>query len=246
MDLCHEIDEKSTDGSCSNTLVDETSAESTAGPFPRQLFGPNDETLDDIVRGLIFATLAITDDDEGTMRRVGKESPWNLQAMRLVAGSSMQVHLPLSVLLREVYGLHLDYRLDARGTTIDGVTLDTQGYIAHNEDYIVLSYGCQKSAFEWLDNFSTKKSVFQPENDLSLEYLPFVCAIERFTCYQEKLQGYAQSEFYNNFLSSMNLVKLYIDPFPPNGTTPPQALCNWALTRRWDRNYSCSLFHACI
>jgi hypothetical protein len=32
-------------------------------------------------------------------------------------------------------GLELDYRLDVTGVTIGGVVLDTQGYIAHNEEY---------------------------------------------------------------------------------------------------------------
>lgn len=180
---------------------------------------PDEDILDDLVRGMMYATVAITDDNEGTLRTISKASPWQTEAMKLVTGGSKRAHMPLSEILRETMGLELDYRLDVSGVTIGGVVLNTQGYIAHNEKCVVLSYSSAESAFDWLENFSTSTCVFDPEADLEIEYSPFFSGFEGM-CAHAYDKARVHKEFYNNFLASVNMVKMYIDPFLQSDRRP--------------------------
>jgi hypothetical protein len=209
-------EEESSDGEKTFAV---SSSESENGNVPIGKTGPGDEVLDDIVRGMIFSTLAVTDDNANTLKNIGKDCPWQVEAMTIITGSSETAHQPLSLLLRECMGLELDYRLNVSGMTIGGVAMDCTGYIAHNEHYVVLSYSCNQSAFDWLDSFSTTSALFTPEEDLELDYSAFSCSGLEMLCYQGD-KPRVHSGFYNNFLASFNMIKKYIDPFLQHGRRP--------------------------
>ena len=80
--------------------------------FPLQ-----EEPLEEVCRGMMFASLAITDNKMGTLANVGKANPWHIQALKIVTGSSESAHKPLSEILDGVMKLQLDKIIDISGVT---------------------------------------------------------------------------------------------------------------------------------
>ena len=202
------------DGEHTETSLSGSDNEATVGPDPQD----DEVVLDEVVRGMLYATLAVTDDNVDTLKTISKTSPWQFEAIKLITGASGVANSPLSQILRECLGLELDYRLDVSGVTIGGTAFDTQGYIAHNEKYIVLSYSCGESAFDWLENYTTTQCAFQPEEDLELEYSPFTNFDS--VCRGPESEDRVHAGFYNNFLASFNMVQKYIDPFLQDDRRP--------------------------
>ena len=169
------------------------------------------DVLDHVVRGMIYASLAITDDKEYTLEKTGKTNPWQVEAVKLITGSDKMAHKPLTTILKESMDLDIDCHIDATGVTIGGHFLDTQGYIAHNDKFIVLSYRCTTSAFDWMSNFNSTASIWEPEEDLDLGYSGFCSGFEGYCC-ADKERPRVHTGFYNNFLTSLLLIKDYISP----------------------------------
>jgi hypothetical protein len=63
-----------------------------------------------------------------------------------------------------------------------GHFLDTQGFIAHNDKIIVLSYRCTTSAFDWLTNLNTTSSAWEIEEDLANGDSGFCSGFEDLCC----------------------------------------------------------------
>lgn len=103
--------------------------------------------VDDVIMGMKYASLAITDDKEGTLKNIGKLNPWHIQALKIITGSEEEAQKPLTYLLKEHLDLECDAIIDISGLTKGGHFLDTQGYIAHNDEVIVLAFRCTTSIF---------------------------------------------------------------------------------------------------
>lgn len=168
--------------------------------------------VNEICLGMMYASLAITDDKKDTLKKVGKVMPWHIEALRLVTGSVEQAHKPLTTILSQDMGLHLDCIIDISGITKGGHFLDTQGFIAHNSEVIVLSYRCTTTAFDWLTNFNTTSSAWEIEEDLAQGYSGICSGFEGFCCYDGVYRPRVHTGFYNNFLASLPLVKQHIEP----------------------------------
>jgi hypothetical protein len=108
-------------------------------------------------------------------------------------------------------GLDLDCHIDVSGLTKGGHFLDTQGFIAHNDKHIVLSYRCSTSAFDWMTNLSTTSSEWEPEEDLIKGYSGFCSGLEGLLCWSDH-KPRVHTGFYNNFLATLGIVKKHIDP----------------------------------
>jgi hypothetical protein len=168
--------------------------------------------VDEICRGMMYASLAITDDKKDTLKKVGKSMPWHIEALRVVTGSEEQAHKPLTTILNQDMGLQLDCMIDISGITKGGHFLDTQGFIAHNSEVIVLSYRCTTSAFDWLTNLNTTSSAWEIEEDLAQGYSGMCSGFEGLCCYDGEYRPRVHTGFYNNFLASLPLIKEHIEP----------------------------------
>jgi hypothetical protein len=108
---------------------------------------PTNEEIIDVIMGMKYASLAITDDKEGTLKSVSKFNPWHVEALKIIVGSEEEAHKPLTHLLKEHLDLECDEIIDISGVSKGGHFLDTQGYIAHNDEAVVLAYRCTTSIF---------------------------------------------------------------------------------------------------
>lgn len=114
---------------------------------PDSFRAASDSDIEDVIQGMKYASLAITDDKEGTLKNIGKLNPWQVQALKIITGSEEEAHKPLTYLLKQHLNLQCDTIIDITGLTKGGHFLDTQGYIAHNDEVIVLSFRCTTSIF---------------------------------------------------------------------------------------------------
>lgn len=62
------------------------------------------------------------------------------------------------------------------------VYIATQGYVAHNDEVVVLSYRCTTSTFDWLTNFQTTSSAWEPEVDIPHGYSGVCSDFEGLAC----------------------------------------------------------------
>ena len=129
---------------------------------------PGGIRVDDLVMGMKLASLAITDDKPNTLKNTAKTNPWQEEALTMITGSREAAHRPLSEILKSLYNLDLDCHIDISGIK-QGRALDTQGFIAHNDEMIVLSYRCTTSALDWITNLSTTSSEWEPDVDIELD-----------------------------------------------------------------------------
>ena len=190
-----------------------TDNESTMQYVDDAIAGDDVGRIDEVCQGMIYASLAITDDNHATLAKVGKANPWHVEALKLVTGSEEQAHKPLTTILEEdMGGLKLLKTIDISGITKGGQFLDTQGYIAYKEGVIVLSYRCTTSAFDWLTNFNTTSSQWEIEEDLAQGFSGYCSGMEGLCCYEGKYKPRVHTGFYNNFLASLPLIKKHIEP----------------------------------
>eukprot|EP00537_Pseudo-nitzschia_pungens_P014565 CAMPEP_0172384842 /NCGR_PEP_ID=MMETSP1061-20121228/2564_1 /TAXON_ID=37318 /ORGANISM="Pseudo-nitzschia pungens, Strain cf. pungens" /LENGTH=432 /DNA_ID=CAMNT_0013113623 /DNA_START=30 /DNA_END=1328 /DNA_ORIENTATION=+ len=173
----------------------------------------DDETLNEISRGMIYSELSIIDNKEGTLSEVGKANPWHVQAMKLITGSKERAHLPLREILKEdLGGLILDCELDAKGFTKGGHFLDTQGYIAHNDESIVISFRCSTTLSDWMTNLTLTTSAWELE-DIEQGYSGCCSGLSDLFCQGDSYKPRVHTGMYNNFLAVLPEVKIHVDPF---------------------------------
>jgi len=199
------------------------------------------DALDDALRGMMFAALSITDDGDSTLERVGKTDPWHVEAIKIVTGDSSSggggkeeeeeqrrrrlEYRPLSVLLADCMdGLRLDAHIDECGVSRGGHVLDTQGYVAHNDEVIVLSYRCTANALDWLTNLHGTRSPWRVKEDSERGFSGYCSGFE-IPCCRAAMSRCCRGRgddnndvprvhtgFYNNFLVTVPIIKRYIEP----------------------------------
>lgn len=129
--------------------------------------GPSTIQATDALFGVQMACASITDDEPDTLKNVGVMNPWQIQSMKILTGSEEKAHAPLTEILKDCFDLELLHHINVSGVSSAGHALDTQGFIAHNKDTIVLSYRCTTSASDWLTNFTTTTSAWEIEEDVA-------------------------------------------------------------------------------
>lgn len=171
---------------------------------------PGAVQIQDVVLGTKLACLAITDDKEKTLAKVGKLMPWHIEALKEITGSEEEAHKPLSTILSTHFDLTLDKFIDISGFA-GHYCVDTQGYIAHNDEMIVLAYRCTTSAFDWMTNFTTTTSAWEPDIDIPQGHSGHFSCMSGLCC-EDEYKPRVHTGFYNNFLVTAPLIKEYIDP----------------------------------
>jgi Lipase (class 3) len=167
--------------------------------------------IDDLVMGMKYASLAITDDKRKTLKKVGKTNPWHIEALTVITGSVEEAHKPLTTILHDHMNLTCDHIIDISGFSKAGHALDTQGFIAHNDEVIVLSYRCTTSINDWLTNLTTTSSEWEPEIDIPQGHSGYISAFAGLCCL-ETYKPRVHTGFYNNFLVSAPDIQQYIEP----------------------------------
>ena len=175
--------------------------------------------------GLQFACLAITDDEPNTLRKVSKVNPWQELAMEIIAGDAEKAHQPLSKTLKEKFNLETDHIISVSGMSPAGHALDTQGYIAHNQEMIVLAYRCTTSAADWLTNLSTTTSAWEIEEDVAQGHSGYFSSCCGFPICETSgaSKPRVHTGFYNNLLCTIPLIRKHIDPLLA-ADQPPRTL----------------------
>ena len=82
--------------------------------------------IDEVLLGTKLACGAITDDEEGTLEKVGKMNPWHIEALKMITGSREEAHKPLTYILEKYFDLKCDKILNLSGWS-GGKPIDTQG-----------------------------------------------------------------------------------------------------------------------
>ena len=187
--------------------------------------------VSEIIKGTQYAFVSIVDDKPNTLHKVGAANPWYLRVMKMMISEKDKVHLPLTQLLSmEPFQLHtVDTILDISGYTKAGHALDTQGYIAHNDDTIVLAYRCTTSAKDWVTNLSMTTSAWEISEDVQQGHSGYFSSCADYACcgYDTTTMDAAKPRvhtgFYNNFLVTVPSIRQYIDPLLAEDQ-PPRTL----------------------
>lgn len=167
--------------------------------------------LDDILRGTMYACLSVTDDKPYTLEKLGSANPWHIQALKMITGSEDEAYRPLSEILLDHTDLEIDCHLNFSKVKYSPHALGAQGYIAHNDEIIVLSYSCKTSAFDWMPYMQTTSSEWKPKvsnDDHGISY--YVKQAERLLGVQHNPRVHAT--FYENFMASQPQIKSIIGP----------------------------------
>ena len=169
---------------------------------------PGAARIEDILLGTKLACVAITDDEPGTLAAVGKLNPWHIESLKIITGSEEEAHKPLSHILQEHFHLRVDTIMNLSGWA-GGHPIDTQGFIAHNDDIIVVSFRCTTSATDWYTNFDAGSSEWELDEDLMQGHSGWCSCFEgRFLSNKPRVH----TGFYNNILKSIPIFEKYVDP----------------------------------
>ena len=109
---------------------------------------------------------------------------------------------PLSQILRERFHLTLDCFMDYSGF-VKGRCIDTQGFIASNDDMIVLSYRFTTSTMDWIANLSMTSSEWEPNDDADLGHAGFFSSFRGWYtkyCTTKEAKPRVHTAYYNNFI----------------------------------------------
>ena len=175
---------------------------------------PGGIKAEELLLGMKMASLAITDDKPNTLRNVSKANPWQKEALKLITGSKQEAYQPLTTILKKHFDLTLDAHIDVSGIH-RGRPLDTQGFIAHNDEMIVLSYRCTTSILDWITNLSTTSSEWEPDADIELGHAGYCsCLLGHEMCHygDQPVKPRVHTGMYNNFLYTCPMIKQHIEP----------------------------------
>jgi len=181
---------------------------------------PGAVRLEDLLLGTKLACVAITDDEPDTLAKVGKMNPWHIKTLSMICGSVEEAHKPLTHILETHFGLTLDKLMNLTGWS-GGHPIDTQGFIAHNDDIIVVSFRCTTSAMDWMTNFAATSSEWEPDEDLDKGHSGFCSCLEGRMWGTNKPR--VHTGFYNNILQTIPLFEEYVDPLL-GADQPPRTL----------------------
>mmetsp|Transcript_27256 Transcript_27256/g.31273 ORF Transcript_27256/g.31273 Transcript_27256/m.31273 type:complete len:880 (-) Transcript_27256:150-2789(-) len=204
---------------------------------------PGALNIDEMIYGIQMAHLSSTDDSD---ERLVNSSPNCLIALEhLVAhpgngiGTSTDstidyavedcvdpaatALLPLSQILHDRFHLQLQCIIDESGLR-KGRPVDTQGYIASNDDMIILSYRFSTSIFDWITNFSMTSSEWELEHDEELGHAGMCSCFDGvYTkyCTMKEAKPRVHTAYYNNFIYTIPMIRKYIiEPLLDPTTTP--------------------------
>jgi len=169
---------------------------------------PGAVRIDDVLLGTKLACVAITDDEEGTLAKVEKMNPWHTEALTIITGSKEEAHKSLTHILENHFDLKLDKIMDLTGWS-GGHPIDTQGFIAHNDDIIVVSFRCTTSAMDWMTNFAAASSEWELEEDLAQGHSGWGSSFEGHL-FSGKPR--VHTGFYNNILQTIPVLEEFVDP----------------------------------
>lgn len=172
---------------------------------------PGAVRLEDLLLGTKMACVAITDDKEGTLAKVGKMNPWHIEALTMITGSEEEAHKPLTHILERHFGLVVDKIIDLNGWS-GGYPIDTQGFIAHDDEIIVVSFRCTTSAMDWMTNFAATSSEWELDEDLAQGHSGFCSCLEGQWCLGGTDKPRVHTGFYNNILQTIPLFQELVDP----------------------------------
>jgi len=123
------------------------------------------------------------------------------------------VKLPLSQILKERYGLTLDCWINEQGVR-KGRPIDTQAFIASNDETIVLSYRFTDSFFDWMSNFSMTSSEWEVKKDEALGHPGVFSSVRGYwTKYcrpWKKDKPRVHTAFYNCFIYTTPMIRKHI------------------------------------
>jgi len=121
--------------------------------------------------------------------------------------------LSLSQILKERFGLTLDCWIDETGIR-KGRPIDTQGFIASNDETIVLSYRFTDSIMDWLSNISLTSSEWQVEKDEALGHPGVFSSLRGYWtkhCDPRKIgKPRVHTAFYNCFIYTTPMIRKHI------------------------------------
>lgn len=158
--------------------------------------------VDEMIYGLKMAHVSCTDDSD---ERLEGSSPNSLAALeKLVGGDEPEVtlRLPLSQILKQRFDLNLDCWIDESGLK-KGRPIDTQGFIASNDDTIVLSYRFSTSIYDWIANLTFTSSEWKLDSDEDLGHAGVFSSMRGWytkMCRPQKSRPRVHTAYYNNFI----------------------------------------------
>ena len=174
-------------------------------------------TLDEVILGMQYASLAVTDDQPDTLKKVGRLNPWHISALSMITGSEREAHRPLSEILEQQMNLELVTIIDHHGINKGGHFVDTQGYIAVNDESIVLAFRCSTSLYDWLTNFDTTSSAWEIKDDLALGFSGYCSSLEGLSCCAccgggAEAKPRVHTGCYNNILATIPDLETHMEP----------------------------------
>lgn len=169
---------------------------------------PGAVRIDDVLLGTKLACVAITDDEEGTLAKVAKMNPWHTKALTMITGSEEEAHRSLTHILAQHFDLTVDKIVNLTGWS-GGHPIDTQGFIAHNDEIVVVSFRCTTSAMDWMTNFAATSSEWELDEDVAQGHSGFCSCLDgRFSGGKPRVH----TGFYNNILQTIPLLEEFVDP----------------------------------
>jgi len=183
--------------------------------------------VDEMIYGMKMAHLSCTDDGEDHLK-VPKPSPNCMAAMEHLVGGddpATTCMLPLSQILKEVFGLNLDCWIDESGIR-KGRPVDTQAFIASNDSTIVLSFRFTTSVMDWLANLTFHHSEWEPDEDLEQGHAGWCSQYWGWftkVCNPKKAKPRVQTAYYNNFIYVIPMIQKHIiEPLLSNDSQTPK------------------------
>lgn len=180
--------------------------------------------------GLKMAHLSCTDDSDERLAKAGENNTF--EAVRwIVGGDPEKARRPLSDILSEDFGLTLDCWMDVAGWK-HGRAVDTQGFIASNDDTIVVSFRFTTSQMDWLTNLSMTTSEWEPDRDAEIGHAGHCSCVDG--CVSSVISNgkpRVHTGFYNNFMHVIPLLQKHVvEPLTqPNATPKTIYICGCSL-----------------
>jgi len=168
--------------------------------------------VDEMIYGIKMAHLSCTDDSE---ERLVGSSPNALAALEHAVGGptpEITMRKPLSEILKERYDLNLDCWMNYSGF-VKGRPIDTQGFIASNDETIVLSYRFSTTLYDWIANLSLTSSEWMIDKDEDRGHAGRWSSCGGwFTkmCRPSKSRPRVHTAYYNNFIYTIPMIRKHI------------------------------------
>jgi len=191
--------------------------------------------LEDMILSAQLSALAYISDDAGSFKA---STPFTQKAIIGIVGgkhlldssSESQQYkeienkvkdMPLTTILKDhMGGIIADKIFSINHTLLNLQRVDTQGYIAHKDNQIIIAYRGTTNIADWKTNLSPFRTVFEPEVDGKNGHSGFFgCCSPPGTDHDGKLQVHAG--FYNAFLPTVELINQYIMPKLEKGDGVP-------------------------